>query len=521
MLLLLSALIIAGVAAQLLSRERTRLGDAAREAERGRLGNSAEQISLAVTVVQDELMRALRDIPADQLPDTLREWERTKPLVRNVFIWRGAGDLLLPDASLPLTREEQGFLKRYKTLFDGVRSWKEENDGNEQYSSLSQKLLWRAQSAAPKIKGGWIPWYWEDRLGMIVWVQQDEVRYGVELEMIALLAELVPAMPSDLVGQRAVVLRDGSGRRILQTGSLAIEESASPVLTVPVGPVLPHWELVLYTVDGELDPAAGGYFILSGLLVAILFVALFSAGALLLREAHRNRTDALQKTTFVSNVSHELKTPLTTIRMYAELLKEGRLKDPEKQRRYLGTIASESERLTRLVNNVLDFGRLEQNRKQYRISTFDLCEAVSEAVQSQRIRIAEAGMELQVDLPGDPAQLESDRDAVQQALLNLIDNAVKYAASGKMLHIKLTAEAGQYRIAVADAGQGIGEAHRRKIFDRFYRIDDSITACSQGSGLGLGLSRRLLTDLGGSLEYRPAEGGGACFVMTIPRRNSR
>lgn len=493
------------------------MGDAARDAELGRLRNHAEQISLAVTVVQEELLRSLQAVPFDRLEETLREWEKTNPLVRNVFIWRGPDDLLLPDTTLPLTREERGFLGRYCRLFDGSRGWAETNNGREQVPSLSQQLFQRANRQIPVIDGGWIPWYWEDRLGMIGWVQQGDVRYGIELEMVSLLSELASAMPAiDASADRMVVLHDESGRRILQSGTLGVEEPGLPVVSVSIGPMLPHWEMALYTADGSLGTSAKGYFVLSGLLVAILFVVLFSTGGLLLREAFRHRIDAHRKTTFVSNVSHELKTPLTTIRMYAELLGEGRVTDPEKSQRYLGAIAAESERLTRLVNNVLDFGRLEQNRKTYQIGRFDLCDAVMETLQSQRIRIGEAGMELSMDLPDGSAMAESDRDALQQVLLNLIDNAVKYAASGGRLHVALKVVDGDFQVSVADAGQGIDEPHRRKIFERFYRIDDSITARSQGSGLGLGLSRRLLSDLGGTLEYRPVEGGGACFVITIP-----
>lgn len=506
------------MAARLLSREQARLGDAAKTAELGKLRNAAQQVALAVSVVQNELLRSLQAIPPDQLKETLSEWERTNPLVRNVFIWRGPGDLLLPDTSLPLTREERGFLNRYGTLFDGSRTWIEANNGKESSSYVPQKLYERAQSVQPEVNGGWIPWYWENRLGMIGWVQLSDAspRYGVELEMVALLAELQPVMSADVQSDRLMVLKDGAGRSILQTGRLEIDPAIQPVLSVPVGPMLPHWEMALYTADGVLVGSAQGYFFLSGVLVAILFVVLFSAGGLLLREAHRHHIDAQQKTTFVSNVSHELKTPLTTIRMYAELLGEDRVTDPEKTKRYLHTIASESQRLTRLVNNVLDFSRLEQNRKKYQISRFDLRDAVEEALQSQRIRIGEAGMELTVVLPDDPAPVESDRDTIQQALLNLLDNAVKYAASGKKLDVELKAVPSGYGVYVVDAGQGIPEAHRRRIFERFYRIDDSITAKSQGSGLGLGLSRRLLADLGGTLEYLPASNGGACFVMTIP-----
>ncbi len=519
MLLLLSAGLIAGIAALLLSRERERLGDRAREAELGRLRNSAEQIALAVSAVQNQLMRDLQAIPTDNLIPALREWERSNPLVRNVFVWQEPGTMLLPDTSLPLTREEQGFLGRYRTLFDNIHGWFDVEPNVRQDSSISLNLISKSNAFSPLPRGKWIHWYWENQLGMIAGIDRDGLCYGVEMEVIALLAELPPAMPANVPANALVVLLDDSGRRILQSGSLVLEEDAQPTLSVPIGSLLPHWEMALYTKNGIAGKDGTGYFVLSGLLVAILFALLFGAGLLLLREAHRNRLDAQLKTSFVANVSHELKTPLTTIRMYADLLREGRVGDEEKRNRYFKTIASESERLTRLVNNVLDFGRLEQNRKKYRIDRFDLREAVEETVQAQRLRIGEAGMELAVALPNAEVPVQTDRDAIQQALLNLIDNAVKYAASGGTLRIAVEQTGNRCTIAVTDAGPGIDPAFRKKIFDRFFRIDDSITAKSQGCGLGLGLSRRLLTDLGGSLEYRPAPGGGACFTITLPGAN--
>ncbi|NLX26816.1 MAG: HAMP domain-containing histidine kinase [Lentisphaerae bacterium] len=516
-LLLVSAGIIAGVAARLLAHERTRLESAALQAEEGRLRNRAEELSLAVGVVQNEILRELRAIPYEEIDETLRNWERTNPLVRNVFVWRGPGDLLLPDPLLPLTREEEGFLTRYKTLFGGMHGWEERLDGGQADRSVSQQLFHNVSKGNVLAESsGWVPWYWENTLCMLGWVQRGERRCGVELEMAALLSELQRAMPLDLPEGRALAVLDAGGHRILQSGPLDPGDDARAVLSVPVGFMLPHWEVALYTADGRVGASAHQYAVASTLLVVVLFVCLFCAGGMLLLEAQRNRRDALQKTTFVSNVSHELKTPLTTIRMYTDLLRQGRVEDEEKKVRYLSTIASESERLTRLVNNVLDFGRLEQNRKKYQIGRFDLRDVVAETVQSQRLRIGEAGMALTEHFPSEPALVESDRDAVQQALLNLIDNAIKYAASGNQLLVELSRSGREFQIRVCDAGAGIPSAHRRKIFERFYRVDDSITARSQGSGLGLGLSRRMLTDLGGSLTYSPAPSGGACFTITLP-----
>ncbi|MCK4564930.1 MAG: HAMP domain-containing histidine kinase, partial [Verrucomicrobia bacterium] len=469
-------------------------------------------------VVQDELLRALQALSPENLEQALRIWEQDNPLVRNVFIWQGANDLLLPDSTLPLTREQREFLQRYNTLFNGSRSWEEANGQEDATPSTSQKLYVRMKGRQPQLRGTWIPWYWENRFGMIGWTQKESggPRYGVELEMIAMLSEMVAVLPP-MPDNRLMALVDGTGHRIYQSGGLEISEELNPALRIPVGRVLPHWEMVLYTPDGTFAGDAPGYALLSGLLVGFLFLALFVSSGLLLRDAHRNRLDARQKTTFVSNVSHELKTPLTTIRMYADLLGEGRVTNPEKAKRYLHTIVGESERLTRLVNNVLDFSRLEQNRKKYRITKFNLREAVEETFQSQSLRIQNANMDLMVSLPPDPAPIKTDRDALRQVLLNLVDNAIKYAADGGKLSVELTFAPGGYFIAVADAGPGIPKKHRRRIFERFYRIDDSITATTQGCGLGLGIARRLLADLGADIEYQPAQGGGARFIITLPK----
>lgn len=517
-MLLIPACIIAGIAARLLSHEQERLNGLAEATARGRLQSTARQVELAVEVVQDELMRALQAMPPENLEPELIAWEQKNALVRNVFIWHGANELQLPDPALPLTREQRGFLQRYGTLFDGSRSWEETNGRDDAESSVSQQLYKRTRQPQRKMPGGWIPWYWENRLGMIGWTQPNPggPRYGVELEMIVMLAEMHSVLPNDVPDNQLMALVDGGGRIMHQSGGLEIPDGLAPAARVPVGPALPHWDVVLYTPTATFGGDIGGLALVTSLLVTVLFVALFSSGILLLRDAHRNRIEARQKTTFVSNVSHELKTPLTTIRMYADLLGEGRVTDPGKSQRYLRTIVGESERLSRLVNNVLDFSRLEQNRKQYRIDLFDLCEALDDAVQSQRMRIDDAGMELCIELPHDPAPISTDRDAIQQAVLNLLDNAVKYAADGKTLTIKLSSTPDGYSIDVADAGPGIPDRHRQRIFERFYRIDDSITTETQGCGLGLGIARRLLADLGGKLEYKPAPAGGACFTITLP-----
>jgi signal transduction histidine kinase len=202
--------------------------------------------------------------------------------------------------------------------------------------------------------------------------------------------------------------------------------------------------------------------------------------------------------------------------MYAELLEEGTIRDEAKRRHYLRVIVAESQRLGRLVGNLLDFSRMEQGRKHYTPEHFDAVEFVDGLLDQQEQRLAEEGLTLTRQLPSTGLSVIADRDAVEQVLLNLLDNAVKYAASGGEVRVTVTAEGMTCLIRVADRGPGIPLAHRQRIFDKFHRIDNSLTSRQPGCGLGLSIARQLLLDQGGALRYEPAADGGAIFVIELP-----
>lgn len=367
------------------------------------------------------------------------------------------------------------------------------------------------------VRSGWVPWFSEDKLFLLGWVRQGITRpvYGVEMEIMTLLSHLVASMPAIAPDGMAYVLMDGTGYPFYQSGADVIPALAKPEFTVPLGPYLPHWQLAAYFVHGgPAELASHRFLIFGGLLLFIFIAAIVTGGSLLLWQAHRNELDARQKTSFVSNVSHELKTPLTSIRMYAELLSEKRVKDAGKVHDYLGVIVSESQRLTRLVNNVLDFSRLEQGGKKYRIETLDVAQHLRSILDTQALRINEAGMHLKVTTPDSPVTACLDRDAFEQAVLNVVDNAIKYADTGREISVVLsTSPAPGFTIRVMDRGPGIAPAQMEPIFDKFHRIDDSLTAAKPGSGLGLTIARRLVRDMGGDLRYEPRENGGSCFVL--------
>lgn len=427
--------------------------------------------------------RAVESLPLSATADEFAAVAQTNAVVRNVFSWK-SGEIVYP-LEKGATQEERRFRDRYVTLFDD--GFKDPVDEMGQRIPSASSFTWRT-------------WYEGDRLSFIGWMRQGdgEVR-GVELETVKVLSEFLSVIKRNLPSGLAVELRDGFGKCVVRTRAHRPEEM-SPELALDIG--LPGYTLAVWRVV----PRSHALRYLTTLLPP--FLALVLGGVLLVLEITRERRESMLKTSFVSNVSHELKTPLTAVRLSAEMLREGRVKE-EAQARYLEVIVRESERLTRLVDNVLDFGRLERGRRKFNLEARDVNELLSVA-EAQRPRVEAAGLTLMVRSAPMPVMRTFDLDAVGQVLVNLIDNAVKYAASGKTVEVSVS-ERGE--ITVADRGPGIAAKHRSRIFERFYRCDDSITAKSSGSGLGLSIASRLMAGMGGELVFAPRAGGGAVFTI--------
>lgn len=224
---------------------------------------------------------------------------------------------------------------------------------------------------------------------------------------------------------------------------------------------------------------------------------------------------------FVAAVTHELRTPLTTFRMYAEMLAGGMVPEPARQREYLQTLRVEADRLTHLVDNVLQYARLERGRPGKRRERVTLNALVEHCRARLADRAAQAGMELAVEL--DPAEretaLSTDLAAIEQILFNLVDNACKYAsaASDNRMQLQLVVKNCGVEIALRDHGPGISAAGRRRLFQPFSKSVHEAACTAPGVGLGLALCRRLAHDLGGTLELRSPPDGGAAFVLSLPR----
>lgn len=366
---------------------------------------------------------------------------------------------------------------------------------------------------------GWSVMAIEGRPHMLGWVEvSGEVR-GVEIETAALVERLRESMPGvSREGDRYVLEQQGVGKRGGWDGVLSSPSSTDWMAArLPLSnKLLPGWDVVAY-LPQPAESQSGGFFGVGAVLVGLMVVAILAGGSLLLWQARSSMVEAAQKTSFVANVSHEFKTPLTTIRLYSELLEQGRVRSEEQGREYLRTIGRETQRLARLVNNALDFSRLEQGKKKYVRETLDLRDELGRLFQTHAPRLAEAGLTLNWELPAEPVSARVDRDALEQIMLNLLDNACKYAAEGGEVAVALKAgSGGGAMVCVADRGPGVPVEQREKIFEKFHRVDETLTAEKTGTGLGLSIARQLARGLGGELRCVAREGGGAEFILTLP-----
>ena len=222
------------------------------------------------------------------------------------------------------------------------------------------------------------------------------------------------------------------------------------------------------------------------------------------------------KSDFVSNVSHELRTPLALIRLYAETLELGRITTKEKKQQYYRIIRKESERLTALINNILDFSRIEAGRKEYEFRETDIAELVRNTLDSYRYQIEQQGFAFEENIDSNLPVVPVDREAIARALVNLVNNALKYSTDEKYLGVKLYRENGVLKLEVLDHGIGIARRDQSKIFEKFYRTGDPLVHNTKGSGLGLSLVRHITQAHGGEIAVESTPGKGSKFTLSLP-----
>lgn len=234
------------------------------------------------------------------------------------------------------------------------------------------------------------------------------------------------------------------------------------------------------------------------------------------RNVSREMTLARLKSDFVANVSHELRTPLALIRLYAETLELGRINAKEKYQEYYRIIREESERLTALINNILDFSRIDAGRKEYEFQQTDLAELVHSTLESYRFQIQQNGFGFEENISKDIPPVNVDREAIARSLLNLVNNALKYSKDRKYIGVSLYRANGSVKLEVRDRGIGIAPHEQDKIFEKFYRCGDPLVHNVKGSGLGLSLVRHIARAHGGDVVVESVPEQGSKFIIDLP-----
>jgi two-component system phosphate regulon sensor histidine kinase PhoR len=292
-------------------------------------------------------------------------------------------------------------------------------------------------------------------------------------------------------------------------------QNSTVVGRVPLGPPLEGFALAA-ELPGD-DPAAALAFRNRTLYIALLVLLYIGIGlgfGLTIREMRRAYRLSRLKTDFVANISHELRTPLTSVRLLAETLRDGRAENEDEVRQCVETLASESERLSRLVEKLLDWSRLESGRASLeleRTQVPDLFERVGAAWRAQQLP---AGYETEVEPKLPPVNV--DPDAMSQVVLNLLHNALKYTGDHKRILLRARRTARGVAIEVEDNGPGVRPQDRKRIFERFYRADDLLSRKTEGTGLGLAISRKIVELHGGRIELDTRMGEGSTFRVVLP-----
>jgi signal transduction histidine kinase len=241
---------------------------------------------------------------------------------------------------------------------------------------------------------------------------------------------------------------------------------------------------------------------------------------IILAQEEKKRSEELSalKSYFVSSVSHELRMPLTSIRMFAEMLRSGKAKSPRRQREYLEIIEGESERLSRLIGNILDFAKIERGVKEYEFREVRLQEIIRRSVNAMRYQFEKHAGKLRVRVKKGIPVVTADGDALEEAVLNLLSNALKYSIRRKEVTLRVFKRSHRIVIEVADKGIGIPESELAHIFDRFYRVRDDRTRQIGGAGLGLALVKHIVDAHHGRLSIKSTDGKGSTFTIELPIR---
>jgi signal transduction histidine kinase len=493
--LLLPPLLLAGAGVWASRAEDARLEREVGRVVQGRLAEQAAALGEVTQQLERELLAATQDLPLH--PDRVREVVARRPRLAHLIMLGLYGELLFPPPDAPQSAEERRFVAETRALWDR---------GAVAFPPAAESGFARPGTH------GWQSAGWGDG-GLLFWRAAVQGRIVVGVTGTTLLTALVERLPAtlDRAGgvpvEERVALYDAVGRVGYQWGRFQPAPGAAPLYTAALPPPLEAWRLGYL---GPPPPRGSAWGLGAG--VAGLAVALGLAGAWTWRESGRALRDAEDRVSFVNQVSHELKTPLTNVRLYAELLEDHLPEDDAVAQQRLSVLLAECRRLGRLINNVLTFARARRGPQALHPAPARVDDVVRDLGAQFEPALAAKAVALRLE-PGAPRPVKVDADALSQMLGNLLGNVEKYAPGAPVV-VRTEQEPGRVRITVHDGGPGIPAAERERVFEPFVRLVAASHEAVPGTGIGLGIARDLARQHGGDLFAAAAE-RGACFVLTL------
>ena len=460
--------------------------------------------------------------------DELRALIRKERFVRQIFVLKPDGGFIYPLLVKDATERERGFFERTKSIWEsgirlGARADSPVNFANNTAQTFKNQALPLMQGGSVRQQHGWHPWFWGNGVQFLFWRQFESGRVvGVEVDRMALISDLVSKLPatrendpSAIAGR--IMLRDAQNNPLYQWGSYDPATDEKAVARLQVVAPLSMWSMEYFAAP-SVYPADFGRSTLFNVVTALV------AGCLVMlllafyfyRENTREIREATQRVSFVNQVSHELKTPLTNIRMYAELLKTqlDALDEPATDAgENLGVIVNESQRLSRMINNVLTFAKGQRGQLSPNKRPVVPDEVIKATID--HFRPALAARDIGVDFVGDASSpVELDPDYLGQILGNLLSNVEKYAPRGGTVTVSSERGPEFLKVMVADEGDGIPDSQRATVFQPFTRLSNQLSDGITGTGIGLSISRDLARNHGGDLTLGDSV-RGALFRMSL------
>ena len=338
---------------------------------------------------------------------------------------------------------------------------------------------------------------------------------GLVLDSESFVREILRQKVDEAAGNEfVVILSRKSTKQIIYTTGATVPGEARQAKNLWL---FPDYSLGIRLKGQTIEELVRERFYRSLFLLGILDIMIIAGAMFVYRTIRRELELAQLKSDFVSNVSHELRTPLSLIRMFGETLEMGRISSEEKKQEYYTTILRETERLTRLVNNILNFSRMESGRKEDQLADIDLNAVVLNVLSSYESHLAHHGFTVRKEITEPLPPIRADGEAVSEMLLNVIDNAIKYSDKEKALRITTGSSDQHVYVEVEDHGIGIAPSEQKKIFDKFYRVSTGSVHETKGSGLGLTLVRHMMDAHNGEVSVESQHGKGSTFRLTFQR----